>query len=109
MGGTVGGIAAWRMSNGKFYIFPALLHILMTGRYSVSGTFKPVSHIIKNELTVRQKEKLYEHIMASVRDIDVTDVAILMPLLLNNASIQQKVLTSVATFIGNELSMQIVD
>ncbi|XP_037028652.1 protein C19orf12 homolog [Bradysia coprophila] len=88
VGGTVGGISAWKMSQGQF---------------------KPVSEIIRNDLTARQKEKLMEHIMASVRDLDVTDAAILLPMLMGSASIQQAVLSSVVTFVGKELNLQMVN
>ncbi|KAG4068743.1 hypothetical protein HA402_002434 [Bradysia odoriphaga] len=88
VGGTVGGISAWKMSQGQF---------------------KPVSEIIRNDLTVQQKEKLMEHIMASVRDLDVTDAAVLLPMLMGSASIQQAVLSSVVTFVGKELNLQMVN
>lgn len=74
-----------------------------------SGQFKPVSEIIKNDLTPIQREKLLEHIMASVRDFQVTDVAILLPMLMSTASIQQTVLNTVVSFIGNEMRLQVVD
>lgn len=76
---------------------------------SVPGQFKPVSEIIKNDLTDRQKEELMENIMASVRDIQVTDVAILLSMIMSTSSIQQTVLNAVVAYIGNEMKLQLVD
>lgn len=47
--------------------------------------------------------------MASVQNLQVTDVAILLPMLMNTASLQQTVLNTVVSFIGNEMSLQVVD
>lgn len=65
--------------------------------------------MIKNDLTARQKEQLLGHIMAAVQDIQVTDIAILLPMLMNSAPIQQTVLNTVVSFIGNEMRLQVVD
>lgn len=56
-----------------------------------------------------QREKLLNHIIASVRDVQVADISMLLPLLVSNASIQQAVLNTVVSFIGNELKLQLVD
>lgn len=75
----------------------------------ISGQFKPVSEVIQKDLTDRQKEQLMGHIMASVRDIQVTDVAILLPMLMTSAPIQQTVLNTVVSFMANEMRLQLVD
>lgn len=77
--------------------------------FHILGQFKPVAEIIQNDLTVRQKEKLVEHIRASVRDLEVADAALLLPLLMGSLSIQEAVLSSVVTFVGKELGLQVVD
>jgi len=62
-----------------------------------------------NDLTDRQREKLVQHVSKAVADIHPTDVVLLLPLIMQNASIQQAVLNTVMSFVTNELRMQIVD
>lgn len=69
--------------------------------------FRPVGDIIRNDLTVRQKEMLHEHIVNTVRQIQPIDVVALLPLLMNSASIQQAVIKTVISFVQNEMRMHI--
>lgn len=69
--------------------------------------FRPVGDIIRNNLTVRQKEMLHEHIVNTVRQIQPIDVVALLPLLMNSASIQQAVIKTVISFVQNEMRMHI--
>ncbi|KAJ6637561.1 Protein Nazo [Pseudolycoriella hygida] len=88
IGGIIGGLSAWQMSKDEF---------------------KSLGEIIKNDLTDYQREQLLQHIMASVRDIEITDIAILLPLLMSTESVQATVLKTVVTYIGRELSLRVVD
>jgi len=108
IGGTVGGVSAYRMSQGMFE-HKISSHCSDDNNFRILGQFRSVGDIIRNDLTTQQKEKLMEHVMASVRDLEVTDAAILLPMLVGSASIQQAVLSSVVSFIGNELSLQVID
>lgn len=83
IGGTAGGISAAMMSK---------------------GSFKPVSEIIRNDLTVQEREMLTEKIIGAVREFEPTDLALLLPLIMGNPSIQQSVLRTVTSFIS-ELSL----
>lgn len=65
--------------------------------------FKTVGDIIRNELTYEEKQRLEEHIVNSVRNIHPTDIAMLLPLIMNTPSLQQAVLRTVTTFISNEM------
>lgn len=47
--------------------------------------------------------------MAAVRDVDVTDGVVLLPMLMNSAAVQEKVLSAVVTYIGKEMSLQLID
>uniref|UniRef100_A0A0K8TQN5 Putative conserved plasma membrane protein n=1 Tax=Tabanus bromius TaxID=304241 RepID=A0A0K8TQN5_TABBR len=73
------------------------------------GTFKPVSEIIKNDLTPGQKEELSTRVMNVVREIHPSDIVVLLPLILGNPSMQQAVLRTVTSFITGEMRLQIVD
>ncbi|XP_017029245.1 protein Nazo [Drosophila kikkawai] len=88
VGGAAGGIAAYKMT---------------------SGTFRPLGEVILNDLTDRQREQLVEHVSKAVAEIHPTDIVMLLPLIVQNASIQQAVLNTVVSFVSNELRMQIVD
>ncbi|KXJ76773.1 protein C19orf12 homolog [Aedes albopictus] len=88
VGGTIGAISAGYMSRGRF---------------------RPVSHIIMQEMSDREREKLKDHLVAALSEFHPTDVAMLLPLLMGNAAAQRAVLSTVASFITNEMRMQIVD
>ncbi|EAT33085.1 AAEL014657-PA [Aedes aegypti] len=88
VGGTIGAISAGYMSRGKF---------------------RPVSHIILHEMSEREREKLKDHLVAALAEFHPTDVAMLLPLLMGNAAAQRAVLSTVASFITNEMRMQIID
>lgn len=65
--------------------------------------FKSVGEIIRSELSYEEKQRLEEHIVNAVRQIHPTDVAMLLPLIMNTPSLQQAVLRTVTTFITNEM------
>lgn len=65
--------------------------------------FRSVGDIIRNDLTVRQKQELYDHILNTVRSMHPTDVMMLLPLITSSASIQEAVMKTVVTFVTNEL------
>ncbi|XP_017134049.1 protein C19orf12 homolog [Drosophila elegans] len=88
VGGAAGGIAAYKMT---------------------SGSFRPLGEVILNDLTDAQREQLVQHVSKAVADIHPTDFVMLLPLIVQNASIQQAVLNTVMSFVTNELRMQIVD
>lgn len=88
VGGAAGGIAAYKMT---------------------SGSFRPLGEVILNDLTDRQREQLVQHVTKAVADIHPTDIVMLLPLIAQNASIQQTVLNTIMSFVTNELRMQIVD
>ncbi|XP_037941551.1 protein C19orf12 homolog [Teleopsis dalmanni] len=87
IGGAAGGIAA----------------------YSMSGNFKSLSDIIRNDLTDAQKRELVDRIQTAARGVNAADIAMLAPLILNNSSMQTLVLEVVKNFVTSELRCQIVD
>ncbi|XP_055600157.1 protein C19orf12 homolog [Uranotaenia lowii] len=88
VGGTIGAVSAGYMSRGKF---------------------RPVSHIIMHDLSHREQEKLKNHIVAAVADIHPTDLAMLLPLITGNMAVQKAILSTVVSFITNDMGMQIID
>lgn len=73
------------------------------------GTFRAVSDVIINDLSEREKESLVNHVRNAVAEFHITDLAILLPMLISNVSVQEAVLKTVVTFITNEMRMSIVD
>lgn len=88
VGGTAGGLMAYKMT---------------------SGTFRPLADVLLNDLNDDQKERLVRHVNNAVAEFEISDLAMLLPLLMNNASIQQAVLKTAISFVSNELRCQIVD
>lgn len=74
-----------------------------------SGTFKPLSEILRYDLTERQQQQLYESINNAVRDIHPTDITLLIPLIMGDAGIQMAVLRTVTSFITNEMGLRMID
>lgn len=88
IGGTIGGLQAYRMTHGQF---------------------RALGSVIREDLTYAQRTRLSERIMAVAQDFEISDVVVLLPMLLNSVSMQQAVLKSVVSFVTNEMQMQILD
>ncbi|XP_036319306.1 protein C19orf12 homolog [Rhagoletis pomonella] len=88
VGSTAGGLMAYKMT---------------------SGTFRPLADVLLNDLTDRQQEQLVRHVNNAVAQFEISDLALLLPLIMNNASIQQAVLKTAISFVSNELNLQIID
>ncbi|KAM7346503.1 protein Nazo isoform 1-T2 [Cochliomyia hominivorax] len=88
IGGAAGGVVAYKMTQ---------------------GSFRPLGDVIINDLTDSQKEQLVQHVTKAVQDAHPTDLVMLLPLIMNNVSIQQAVLKTVISFVSSELRMQIID
>uniref|UniRef100_A0A2M3ZJL4 Uncharacterized protein n=1 Tax=Anopheles braziliensis TaxID=58242 RepID=A0A2M3ZJL4_9DIPT len=77
--------------------------------YAMSENFKPVSQIICNELSVAERERLKERILGALAEFQPTDLVVVLSLLTGNVTAQRAVLSAVATFLTNEMRMQIID
>ncbi|XP_065366525.1 protein C19orf12 homolog [Calliphora vicina] len=88
IGGAAGGVVAYKMTK---------------------GSFRPLGDVIINDLTDTQKEQLVQHVTKAVQDVHPTDLVMLLPLIMNNLSIQQAVLKTVVSFVSNELRLQVID
>lgn len=73
------------------------------------GTFRPLGEILRHDLSDRQREQLQEHIINSVRAIHPTDIAMLLPLIMGDAGVQRAVLSTVTSFITNEMGLRMID
>lgn len=71
--------------------------------------FKPISQIIMNDMTDAQRERLVASVSAVIADLRVEDIALLLPLLLENRVAKEAVLRSVFAFLQNEMQLQIMD
>lgn len=65
--------------------------------------FRSFGDIIRNDLSMAQKERLQVQIVNAVCKINPVDLEILLPLLSVTPSLQQAALRTVAEFITNEL------
>lgn len=88
LGGALGGLLAYTMTNNQF---------------------KPVSQIILHELTPREQEQLKQRIVGALSGFQATDLIVIAPLLAGNGAAQQAVLGAVVSFLTNEMRMQIID
>ncbi|XP_058127476.1 protein C19orf12 homolog [Anopheles ziemanni] len=87
-GGAVGGLLAYAMTNDQF---------------------KPLSHVIQHDLSVREQERLKKLIVEALSEFDATDLMVILPLLTGNVSAQKAVLQTVVSFVTNDMRLQIID
>uniref|UniRef100_A0A182XDS7 Uncharacterized protein n=1 Tax=Anopheles quadriannulatus TaxID=34691 RepID=A0A182XDS7_ANOQN len=88
VGGAVGGLVAYAMTNNQF---------------------KPVSEIIRHDLSVQEQERLKQRIVSALSEFHATDLVMVLSLLTANGAAQKAVLATVVTFLTNEMRMQIID
>ncbi|XP_053808846.1 protein C19orf12 homolog isoform X1 [Vidua macroura] len=84
VGGAVGGLIGW----------------------ITSGQFKSVPQILM-ELPAAEKQKLCAEAMAVVKNLDWTDAAQLIALVMSNSALTDKVLGVLTTYLTNELKAQL--
>lgn len=87
VGGTVGGLTAAFLSHGKF---------------------KSVADVIRNDLTVAQREQLSNSVGNIIYAIGPEDVLVLTAYALQPA-VKERVLQEVFSFFRSQLQLQIVD
>ncbi|XP_013098638.1 protein C19orf12-like [Stomoxys calcitrans] len=77
--------------------------------YMTQGSFRSLGEVIINDLSDAQKELLVQKVTDAVKDVNPADLAVLLPLIMTDASIQQAVLNTVVSFVASELSLEIID
>lgn len=85
MGGVVGGLFAGWWAN---------------------GTFRPLPQILL-ELPPQQQRKLYDDVMAVVGNLDWTDAAQLVALVMGSSSLQQQVTAALLNYVSKELRAEV--
>lgn len=77
--------------------------------FFVVGQFRSAAEILINDLSIEEKQKLYEHIVQAFREFQPQDLAYLLPLLTSSVPFQKIVLGKVIHFLTTEMNMQIVE
>lgn len=62
-----------------------------------------------NDLSDRQQEMLVEHIRNAVAPIGMLDLAMLLPVIMGNESVQETVVNTAMNFVSKELNMRVID
>ncbi|XP_029902953.1 protein C19orf12 homolog [Myripristis murdjan] len=78
----------------------------LLGSWLTSGQFKPLPQILM-ELPPSQQQKLYSDIMAILGNLDWTDVAQLIALVMGNATLQQQVTAALLNYVTKELRAEV--
>ncbi|KAH0619598.1 hypothetical protein JD844_000345 [Phrynosoma platyrhinos] len=78
----------------------------LIGAWMTSGQFKPIPQIIL-ELPPVEQQRLYDRAYAIIRNLDWTDTAQLIALVMGDAAIQEKLLAVLTCYITNELRAEI--
>nr|XP_020633006.1 protein C19orf12 homolog [Pogona vitticeps] len=78
----------------------------LLGAWMTSGQFKPIPQIIL-ELSPVEQQRLYDRAYAIISNLDWTDTAQLIALVMGNAAIQERLLAMLTNYITNELKAEI--
>lgn len=78
----------------------------LLGCWLTSGTFKPLPQIIM-ELTPQQQQKLYSDLMVIMGDIQWTEVAQLIALVMGNATLKQQLTGALLGYVTKELQAKV--
>ncbi|XP_047435712.1 protein C19orf12 homolog isoform X2 [Mugil cephalus] len=76
------------------------------GSWLTSGQFRPLPQILM-ELPPAEKQKLYRDITAVLGNLDWTDVAQLIALVMGNATLQQQVTAALLNYVAKELKAEV--
>lgn len=71
-----------------------------------SGKFRPLPQILL-ELPPQQKKKLYNDVMAVLGNLDWTDAAQLIALVMSSSSLQQQVTATLLNYVTKELRAEV--
>ncbi|XP_056134764.1 protein C19orf12 homolog [Lampris incognitus] len=78
----------------------------LLGSWLTSGQFKPLPQILM-ELPPSQQKKLYSDIMAILGNLNWTDAAQLVALVMGNATLQQQVTAALLNYVSKELRAEV--
>ncbi|NXG43282.1 CS012 protein, partial [Psilopogon haemacephalus] len=76
------------------------------GSWMTAGQFRPVPQILL-ELSPAEQQKLYSEAMAILRNLDCSDAINLIPLVMGNATLRQKLTSVLINYLSKELSAKI--
>ncbi|XP_033473567.2 protein C19orf12 homolog [Epinephelus lanceolatus] len=78
----------------------------LLGSWLTSGQFRPLPQILM-ELPPTQQKKLCDDVMAILGNLDWTDAAQLIALVMGNATLQQQVTAALLNYITKELRAEV--
>ncbi|MBN3317861.1 CS012 protein, partial [Atractosteus spatula] len=78
----------------------------LLGCWMTSGQFKPLPQIIM-ELPAQQQQKLCNDVMTILGNINWTDVAQLIALVMGNATLKQQVAAAIVNYVTRELRAEV--
>ncbi|XP_034536416.1 protein C19orf12 homolog [Notolabrus celidotus] len=78
----------------------------LLGSWLTSGQFRPLPQILM-ELPPQQQQKLYNDVLAVLGNLDWTDAAQLVALVMGNATLQQQVTAALLSYVTKELRAEV--
>uniref|UniRef100_A0AAV2LMR4 CS012 protein n=1 Tax=Knipowitschia caucasica TaxID=637954 RepID=A0AAV2LMR4_KNICA len=78
----------------------------LLGSWMTSGQFRPLPQILM-ELPPAQRDRLYQDVVAVLSNLDWTDAAQLIALVMGNATLQQQVTAAILNYVTKELKAEV--
>ncbi|CAJ1048576.1 protein C19orf12 homolog [Xyrichtys novacula] len=78
----------------------------LLGSWLTSGQFRPLPQILM-ELPPNQQQKIYNDVVAVLGNLDWTDAAQLIALVMGNATLQQQVTAAILSYVTKELRAEV--
>ncbi|KAH8355945.1 hypothetical protein KR200_003716, partial [Drosophila serrata] len=106
VGGSIGAIAAYGLTEGKFTLQYKIGRIILT---SIPGKFKSLGEIIMNELSESEREALKDHVVNAITNVRPIDAVKVVGLILSNEDIGNVALNAVKSFATERMGLTIID
>ncbi|XP_028257314.1 protein C19orf12 homolog [Parambassis ranga] len=78
----------------------------LLGSWMTSGSFRPLPQILM-ELPPSQQKQLYDNVMAVLGNLNWTDAAQLVALVMGNSTLQQQVTAALINYVTKELRAEV--